>query len=121
MLIISDVMSHDCPSAAALVNVMEDLNESDIDVMYESDPESIFGCTRIMSAGMDAVVIDWNMPNSDRMVSEIRDMDGEISIFLMTVPEALGNISLETVSKVDEFLWVEGDSPSFMAGNMPIP
>ncbi|MBR7124278.1 MAG: hypothetical protein IKC93_05370 [Candidatus Methanomethylophilaceae archaeon] len=118
VLIISDVMAKCNSSATAMEGIIEDLNDSDIDVIYEHEPEGIFGCTRIMSAGMDAVVVDWSMPDADKIISDIRGMDGNITIFLMTVPEALSDLPLDTISKVDEFLWIEGDSPSFMAGRI---
>ena len=111
-------MSKDCMCATALADVIDVLNESDIDVMYESDPDIGFNSTRMLSAGMDAVIVDRGMKGSDRIISEIREADKDISIFLMTVPSALNDISLDIVSKVDEFLWVEGDSPSFMAGRI---
>lgn len=118
VLIISDVMSKDDATANALEGMVADLNGSDIEVMYESKPNGNFGCTRIMSAGMDSVIVDWAIPNADRLIAEIREMDKDLPIFLMTVPETLNNISLDVISKVDEFLWLEGDSPSFMAGRV---
>ena len=70
VLIISDVMSKCNSSATAMEGIMEDLNDSDIDVIYEHEPEGIFGCTRIMSAGMDAVVVDWSMPDDQANVTK---------------------------------------------------
>ena len=99
-------------------NIVSELEESGVNTIIEYDNDFVTENIRILSVDADAVVLDWDLYNAESMIDNIRMSDSDIGIFLMADPDSLSDIPVNVVSKVDEFLWVLGDTPSFMAGRI---
>ena len=99
-------------------NIVSELEESGVNTIIEYDNDFVTENIRILSVDADAVVLDWDLYNAESMIDNIRMSDSDIGIFLMADPDSLSDIPVNVVSNVDEFLWVLGDTPSFMAGRI---
>lgn len=65
-----------------------------------------------------AVLIDWNLQNATELITKIREQDADISIFLITEPGQLAKIPPDVFSLVNEYIWILGDTPEFIAGRI---
>jgi len=118
VLIVSYDNYADNPKGDALTGMTEILEKSGISVKSFSTTDGIRKGLQIMGMRVDAIVIDWELEDAAEVIENIRHVDKGIGIFLITDPESLSSIPLDTLSRVNEYLWVLGDSPSFMAGRI---
>jgi len=118
VLIVSADADADSSKGRMLDAIKNELESSDICVNLSTNSESVKKGIRAINSGVDAIVVDWNLPDAADIIRNMRSMDSNIGIFLMTDPESLSGIPFDLLSKVNEYLWILGDTPSFIAGRI---
>ena len=66
----------------------------------------------------DCVLIDWNAPSAEELIKLVREQNKYVSIFLLTEPGDLSKIPVEVFPTIDEYAWILGDTPEFIAGRI---
>ncbi|MDU9377088.1 Biodegradative arginine decarboxylase [Methanocorpusculaceae archaeon Sp1] len=66
----------------------------------------------------DCVMIDWQAQNAKDLIKIIREHNKYVSIFLLTEPGDLASLPLDVFSTIDEYAWILGDTPEFIAGRV---
>lgn len=118
VLVVSPEIGSDTPMGDMLDLIMDEMEDAGMFVRTASTSDGIKEGMFAVSTGADAVVVDWNIKDAAEVIQNIRAMDGDIRIFLMTNPESLPVIPLEVVTAVNEYIWIMGDTPSFIAGRI---
>lgn len=118
VLIVSADVGVDSSKGRMLDAIKSELESSDVHVRASTNSESVKKGIRAISNGADAIMIDWNLQDAPVIIKNMRSMDPDIGIFLMTDPEALSGIPYDILSEVNEYLWILGDTPSFIAGRV---
>jgi arginine decarboxylase len=75
---------------------------------------------------VDCILINWNLGDASnhteakQLIREIRDRNEDIPIFLIAEPtrESLGDLSVETLREIDEYVYIMDDTPEFIAGRI---
>ncbi len=118
MLLVSPAMGADDPEGYALDRIVGMLLESGLDVRTSVDTDGLTDPASTMHLDADVVVLDWRLPGAADAVSAIREVDHDVGIFLIAEPSSLGGIPVDTLSMVNEYVWLMDDSPSFIAGRI---
>ena len=66
----------------------------------------------------DCILIDWHAQSAQELIKLIRKQNKYVSIFLLTEPGDLSKIPVEVFSTIDEYAWILGDTPEFIAGRI---
>ncbi len=117
VMIVSSHVGNPTPKGKALEAIKTELESSDVHVRMSPSLEGLGKGMRAMSSGIDALVIDW-CPEAVTVINGLRRMDPDLGIFLMTDPDSLSSIPFDVLSKVNEYIWALGDTPSFIAGRI---
>lgn len=118
VLIVSSDVGADSSKGRMLDAIKVELESSDVSVKASTNSESVKKGIRAISSGVDAMMVDWNLQDASQIIKNMRSMDPDIGIFLMTDPESLSSIPYDILSEVNEYLWILGDTPSFIAGRI---
>ncbi|MDR0981525.1 MAG: hypothetical protein LBL85_07155 [Methanocalculaceae archaeon] len=99
----------------ALINHLKD---DDMNVISVETFEGLKDGFIANGAMADCVLIDWHAKSARELIKLIREQNKYISIFLLTEPGDLSKIPVEVFSTIDEYAWILGDTPEFIAGRV---
>jgi arginine/lysine/ornithine decarboxylase/CheY-like chemotaxis protein len=73
---------------------------------------------------IQCVVLDWNLPDDGHhdeavaVLREIRKRSDTLPVFLLSDRGSVQEIPVEFIRKVDDFIWLLGDTPDFISGRI---
>ena len=118
VLLISPESGSNTPIGEMIDILVDEMISSGMSVRTESSSRGMKEGLFAVSTDADVIVVDWNVEEPCDLIRNIRSLDSEIKIFLMTDPRTLPDIPIEVISMVNEYIWIMGDTPSFIAGRI---
>jgi arginine decarboxylase len=125
VLVVDDELTHDTAEGRAARSLVKDLESRNLDVIQAISAAD--GMAVVTSdAAIHAVLMDWTLDDDDEKTHEkargllnyIRSRNDRIPIFLMAERKGSGQLPVEVMQTVDEFIWTLEDTASFVSGRV---
>jgi arginine decarboxylase len=125
VVIIDDTITTDTPHGRTINRIIKGLSGFGIGVFTIQSFEGARSAYANLPE-VDCILINWNLGDASnhteakQLIREIRDRNEDIPIFLMAEPtrESLGDLSVETLREIDEYVYIMDDTPEFIAGRI---
>lgn len=117
VLIVDNELHEDSGGGRAIRQIvasLEALGFSALDSLSSEDGRLTF----MAHTEISCVLIEWEVENSAEVVDLIRARNEAMPIFIMTERHKLQEIPLETLAKVQGYVWKMEDTPHFIAGRV---
>jgi len=118
VLIVSSDVGRESSKGRMLEAIKRELESADVSVKAYVSSDSVKIGLRVLGNGADAMMVDWNLQDAPEIVRSMRSVDPDIGIFLMIDPESIDTVPHGILPDVSEYLWILGDTPSFIAGRV---
>jgi len=125
--VINEIEADATPEGRAIGRILDSIRSLGIGVADTVPPSDVRAIFSVLT-GVDAVLVNWNIGREYQkqdiaardLILRIRETNEEIPIFLMGEPEspAFGDISIEMIREIDEYIWIMEDTPEFIAGRI---
>jgi len=125
--IVDDGIHTETPHGRALQRIIRDLEAYDIFVADVASPAEARTAYSNLPA-VSCILVNWNLGNRSaeqqqdtlRLIRQIRSVNEDLPIFLMTEPTSEPPIGLtvDIIQMVNEYLYVMEDTPEFIAGRI---
>ena len=120
-LIVHDELAGESAETRALSALVEELEELDVEVVTAysaADGEAVIRS----DPSIDVAVVDWDLSGdparTQKLVALTRSRNERLPLCLMTERTALGDVPLETLRSVDEYIYLLDDTADWIAGRL---
>jgi arginine/lysine/ornithine decarboxylase len=107
-------------AARALVEELRSRNVTVIEATSLEDAGAMIGA----DSAIQAIVLDWDMPSDVRhgkaveLLKLIRARNAKVPVYLGADRSLASTVPLESLSQVDDFIWLMEDTPVFISGRL---
>jgi lysine decarboxylase/arginine decarboxylase len=72
----------------------------------------------VTAPDVDCVLVAWDMEGAESLIRMIRTRNKEVPVFLISEPGIVHSVPLSVIRQVNEYVWITGDTPEFIAGRV---
>jgi lysine decarboxylase/arginine decarboxylase len=122
VLVVDDELDRDSAATRALEGIVEELNAGGFEVMTASTGADAMLLFKAHTE-IGCVVLDWDMadeagPSPSAVLDFIRRRNPDVPVFLTTDRLAVAELPLEVVRRIQGYIWLAEDTPTFIAGRI---